>query len=151
MLANSFSVHLMWKINQSICLAKIDKISLIVFWNLQGAFGRFKNQESALANFDLITNLVKPVQRDAAAINKPSLMARISVWMGESASTYLAKWRRTLPWWSLKIPSMPLVTSSEENDLSTLIFMVPKVGDVHEIFGRETTMWGASVIATRAM
>lgn len=120
----SFSVHLMLEIDQKMCLPKKDLAFLIVFWNLHGAFGGSKNQATSLAGSNSTAKVILLAQRDTTASNIPSLMARISVWMVELASTCFVNCRRTEP---------RLAKESAENESSKLILMMPWPGGVHEI------------------
>lgn len=54
--------------------------------------------------------------QEAAAIKRPSLIARISVRMAESAVISLLKWSKIFPEWSRKIPPIPVVEDSAEKD-----------------------------------
>lgn len=52
----SSHIHLMWKIDKSMCSPKKNKVSLIVFWNIQKTLKRLKNKKIAFIEFDSIAN-----------------------------------------------------------------------------------------------
>lgn len=68
----------------------------------------WENQRTALEESDSKIMMVVPTQGDAVAMRRPSLMARISVWMTDSAIICFLKWRRDVPWSFKKILSISL-------------------------------------------
>lgn len=98
--AVSFLVRLMWDIDQLTCWPKNEMTYLITFWNFYGALAGLRNQ-TELAESNSKAKVAVVDQRDAAAISKPSLIARILAMITDSASTGSAKCNRITPWWSL--------------------------------------------------
>lgn len=69
MSATSLSDLRIWIMNQVRWRAKLDRISLIVLWNLQDAPDGSKNHETALDESDSIMNVTTPDHLDAAVMS----------------------------------------------------------------------------------
>lgn len=141
MSAASFLNQWIWPMNQTKCRAKQDKASLMIFWNLQGATDGSKNHETTLVESHSIMKAADPDHLDTVATRKPFLIVRISTWMVESASTYLAKWIRNEPWWSLKTPPILLAPVEEKKELSIFVLITFCVGGNQETLERVGTLW----------